>query len=97
MSEPLTAEDMAKTQRIVAAVPPGPWEIPASEHGLPDQIGPVCFLETWVESERVPVLEFIQHAREALPQYLGIAARQQDRIRQLERRIRELEGGDSRG
>jgi hypothetical protein len=96
MTDLPSAEDFKATQAIIAAAPQGPWKIEPSEHGLPDQIGPIAFLETWVDSERLPVMEFIEHAREALPRYLGACARQQDRIRELERRVRQLEGGGSR-
>ncbi|GAB2714833.1 hypothetical protein [Streptomyces bullii] len=100
MPEPLNPEYLRETQRIVAAAPNGPWEIEPSEHGLPDQIGPICFLETWVDSERVPVLELIRHAREALPRYVGEVSRQRNEISLLRRRVEQLEqakGGDRHG
>lgn len=93
-----SAAELKKTQDIIAAVPKGPWPIEAPDPDrLPDQVGPVCFVETWVDADRVPVLQFIEHAREALPRYMGAVSRQQDVIRELERRIRRLElgnGGD---
>ncbi|MFJ9114420.1 hypothetical protein ACIRJO_02605 [Streptomyces sp. NPDC102394] len=78
MPEPMTAEELKKTQAIIAAAPKGPWRIESVEPPrLPDQIGPICFLETWVDSERLPVLQFIEHARDALPRYMGALAQQQ--------------------
>ncbi|WP_406168988.1 hypothetical protein [Streptomyces sp. NBC_00996] len=85
MPEPLSAEYLKETQRIIAAVPKGPWEVEPSEHGLPDQVGPICFLETWVDSDRLTVVEFIAFAREALPRYVGEIARLKDQVRRLER------------
>lgn len=87
MPEPLGDEYLKKTQRIVADVPAGPWDVVANEHGLPDQVGPICFLETWHDRERIAVVEFIAHAREALPRYIGEVARQRDRIHALERAL----------
>jgi len=84
MPEPLEDEYLRKTQRIVTAAPRGPWTVEPNEHGLPDQVGPVCFLETWVDSERIAVVEFIAFAREALPRYVGEVSRLKDRVRQLE-------------
>lgn len=84
MPEPLDDEYLKKTLRIVAATPNGPWKVEPNEYGLPDQVGPVCFLETWVDSERIPVVEFIAFAREALPRYVGEVARLKDRVRRLE-------------
>lgn len=100
MPEPLTSEYLRKTQRIVADVPAGPWEVEPSEHGLPDQVGPIAFLETWVDRDRLPVVELIAHAREALPRYVGEVSRQRDEIRVLKRRVQQLErteGGDRHG
>uniref|UniRef100_A0ABW4IK73 Uncharacterized protein n=1 Tax=Streptomyces caeni TaxID=2307231 RepID=A0ABW4IK73_9ACTN len=91
MHEPLSDEYLKKTQQIILHLPKGPWKVEPSEHGLPDQVGPICFLETWVDSERVPVVEFIAFARDAIPAFYGETARQRDRIRALERRVRELE------
>jgi hypothetical protein len=85
MPEPLTDEYVATTLRVITAVPKGPWEVEANEHGLPDQVGPIAFLETWSDSERLPIVEFIAFAREALPRYVGEVARLKDQIRQLER------------
>ncbi|MGW6911500.1 hypothetical protein [Streptomyces sp. NPDC054940] len=98
MLEPLDAEYLKKTQRVIEAAPHGPWNVEPTDSGrLPDQVGPICFLETWVDSERIGVVEFISFAREALPRYMGVCARQQDRIRELERRVHQLEGGGPRG
>lgn len=93
MPEPLNDDCLKTTQQIIIDLPPGPWEIQPNEHGLPDQVGPIAFLETWVDSERVPVIEFIAFAREALPRYLGEVSRQRDEIRDLKRRLKQLEGG----
>ena len=84
MPEPLADEYLKQTQQIILAAPKGPWKIEPSEHGLPDQVGPIAFLETWVDSERAPVVEFIAFAREALPRYVGEVARLKDQIRALE-------------
>ncbi|MBY8341951.1 hypothetical protein LXH13_06465 [Streptomyces spinosirectus] len=86
-----TDEDLKKTQDIIAAAPHGPWTIESVEPPrLPDQAGPICFLETWVDSERLPVLQFIEHARDALPRYMGAVARLKAENAALKRR---LEGG----
>lgn len=96
MPEQLTDEYLKKTQQIILGLPKGPWTVEPSEHGLPDQVGPICFLETWSDLERVPVIEFIAFAREAMPAFYGEVARQRDHIRRLERRVKQLEqdGGD---
>lgn len=71
-----TRDELKKTQDIITAVPHGPWEIRSAEPPLlPDSIGPVSYIETWVDSDRVPVLKFIEHARDALPRYMGAIAR----------------------
>jgi hypothetical protein len=99
--EPIDPEYLRTTQRIVADAPVGPWTVEPNEHGgLPDQVGPIAFLETWVDSERLSVVEFISHAREALPRYVGEVSRQRDEIESLRRRMERLErgeGGESRG
>ena len=87
MREPLSLEYLTKTQRIILGLPKGPWEVEPSEHGLPDQVGPICFLETWSDQERVPVVEFIAFAREAMPRYVGEVARLKDQVRRLERQL----------
>lgn len=87
MPEPLDDAYRRETQRIVAAVPKGPWVVEPSEHGLPDQVGPIAFLETWVDSERLPVVEFIAFAREALPRYVGEVARLKAHVTDLEKRL----------
>ncbi|MGW1498996.1 hypothetical protein ACWCQW_10560 [Streptomyces mirabilis] len=91
MPEPLTPEYLKRVQTTILGLPKGPWKIEPSEHGLPDQVGPICFLETWSDLERVPVVEFISFSREAVPALFGEVARQSDVIRGLERRIRALE------
>ncbi|MFF3847980.1 hypothetical protein [Streptomyces sp. NPDC002328] len=100
MPEPLTDDELVETQRMILRLPKGPWKVEPSDHGLPDQVGPIAFLETWADNERIPVVEFIAYARDALPRYLGEVCRQRDHIRRLERRIRQLEsgqGGERRG
>ncbi|MFJ4365131.1 hypothetical protein ACIP4S_13365 [Streptomyces chartreusis] len=95
MSELPSVADMKETQAIIAAAPHGPWEItPPGDERLPDQVGPICFMETWVDSERIPVMAFIEHAREALPRYMGAYARQLDRVRELEAHVRRLENAN---
>ena len=93
MPEPLPDAYVKKTERLITEVPAGPWAVEANEHGLPDQVGPVAFLQTWADSNQVPVLEFISHAREALPRYIGEIARLKAQIRELER----AKGGVSHG
>jgi hypothetical protein len=88
MPEPLPSEYLRETQRIVAAVPAGPWEVEPNEHGLPDQVGPIAFLETWVDRDRLPVVELIAHAREALPRYVGEVSRLLARVAELEAELR---------
>ena len=85
MPELLPDEYVKETQRLITAIPAGPWTVEANEHGLPDQVGPVAFLQTWVDSDQVPVLEFIAHAREALPRYIGEIARLKDQVKTAER------------
>lgn len=101
MNDSINTEYVKRTQQIIAAVPAGPWEVePTADGRLPDQVGPIAFLETWVDSDRIGVVEFISFAREALPRYMGAYARQQDRVAELERRVRQLEnanGGGRRG
>lgn len=97
MPEPLDTDYLKKTQQIIVGLPPGPWEVEPNDHGLPDQVGPICFLETWVDSERVPVVEFVSFAREALPRYVGEISRQRDEIRDLKRRIQQLENAKGGG
>jgi len=90
MPEKLPDEYLARTQKVIIGLPKGPWPVVPSEHGLPDQVGPICFLETWVDNERVPVVEFIAFARDAVPALYGEVARQRDQIRRLERQLRDL-------
>lgn len=92
MPEPLSADYLRRTQEIVASVPAGPWEpIPNDYGGTPDAVGPICFLETASDEYQMPVIEFVSHAREALPRYVGEVSRQNAKIRVLEDRILQLE------
>ncbi|WP_426568168.1 hypothetical protein [Streptomyces canus] len=93
MPEPLTSEYLREIQDRVTAAPVGPWEIEPNEHGLPDQVGPIAYIQTWVDSELLPTVEFIGHARKDVPALLGEVSRQRDLIRALEHRVRQLEGG----
>ncbi|MFI1767456.1 hypothetical protein ACH41H_36155 [Streptomyces sp. NPDC020800] len=97
MPEPLSDDYLKQTQKIILGLPHGPWDVVPNDHGLPDQVGPICFLETWSDTERLPVVEFISFAREAVPAYVGEVARQRDQIVRLQRRVDQLEkarGGD---
>lgn len=94
MPEPISPDYLRETQRLVAAVPAGPWNVEPNEYGLPDQVGPICFLETWADSERIPVVEFISHAREALPRYVGEVARLRNENKILRLRIEQLQQTD---
>ncbi|MFF9097626.1 hypothetical protein ACF1AX_31450 [Streptomyces sp. NPDC014802] len=87
------AEDIAETQRIITTVPSGPWRVEASEHGAPVSVGPICWLETYDGDHQVPVIEFISHAREALPRYMGEVSRLRQRAALLER----MNGGARHG
>lgn len=75
MPEPLTEEYLGEIQARITAVPKGPWDVEPNEFGVPDQVGPVAFLQTWVDVEQLPVVEFIGHARTDLPALLGEVAR----------------------
>lgn len=100
MPEPLTDAYLHETQQIIAAVPAGPWAPVPNDYGVPDAVGPISFLETASDEYQLPVIEFVGHAREALPRYVGEVSRQRDQIKALERRVRQLEqreGGDRRG
>lgn len=88
MPEPMSRAALVEAQRIVMRVPKGPWPVEPNEYGLPDQVGPICFLETWSDAERLPVVEFISWARDAVPQFIGEVARQRDQIRRLERELK---------
>jgi hypothetical protein len=99
MPEPLPDEYLRRTQEIIASVPNGPWEPIPSEYGAPDGVGPISFLETASDEYQAPVIALVSHAREALPRYVGEVSRQRDRIRDLERQLRNLkrsQGGDQR-
>lgn len=99
MPEPLTTAYLVHAQKVIIGLPRGPWEVEASEHGLPDRVGPISFLETWSEAERIPVVEFISYARDALPALVGEVTRQRDQLRRLEaenRRLRESDGSAHR-
>ena len=100
MPEPISDEYLRRTQEIIASVPNGPWEPIPSEHGEPDGVGPITFLETASDRYHVPVILFVGHAREALPRYVGEVSRQRVRISDLERQLRVMTqrtGGDRRG
>lgn len=82
MPEPMDATYLRTTQQILTAVPAGPWEPVPNDYGIPDAIGPISYLECF-QADPVPVLEFVRHAREALPRYVGEVSRQQDEIKIL--------------
>ncbi|QIJ62606.1 hypothetical protein [Streptomyces sp. JB150] len=96
MPEPIDPEYLRLTQQTVAAVPNGPWAPITNDYGTPDAVGPISFLETASGEYQVPVIQFIRHAREALPRYVGEVTRQRDEIKLLKRRLAQLEksGGD---
>ncbi|MFI5973602.1 hypothetical protein [Streptomyces sp. NPDC051452] len=99
MPEPLTDDYLKLTQQHIAAVPAGPWELIPNDYGVPEAVGPISFLETASDEYQLPVVQFVGHAREALPRYVGEVARQRDEIRSLLARLRDLErvrGGDRR-
>ncbi|MER5909527.1 hypothetical protein ABT124_03225 [Streptomyces sp. NPDC001982] len=91
MPEPLEREYLTKTQRIIAAVPSGPWEPVTNDYGMPDAVGPISFLETASDEYQVPVIEFVGFAREALPRYVGEVSRLTGLVAELERRLKTLE------
>ncbi|MGW0574802.1 hypothetical protein ACWD25_02300 [Streptomyces sp. NPDC002920] len=93
MPEPLDDEYLKQTQRIIIRVPKGPWKVEPNDYGLPDQVGPIAYVQTWADKDLIPVIEFIAFAREALPRYVGEVARLKDHIRRLER----AQGGASNG
>ncbi len=75
MPEPLTDEYLKEIQARVTAAPKGPWKVEPNEYGVPDQVGPVAFIQTWVDAELLPTVEFIGHARADLPALIGEVAR----------------------
>lgn len=91
MPEPISPEYLRETQAIVAAVPNGPWEPITNDYGLPDGVGPVSYLECFDGTVQLPVIQFVQHAREALPRYVGEVSRQRNLIRVLEQRLAQHE------
>ncbi|MGW1796859.1 hypothetical protein ACWCQN_12820 [Streptomyces sp. NPDC001984] len=91
MPEPLEREYLTKTQQIIAAVPSGPWEPIPNDYGVPDAVGPICYLETASDEYQMPVITFVSHAREALPRYVGEVARLTSLVAELERRLKALE------
>lgn len=97
MPEPLTNTYLRQIQDRVIAAPKGPWEVQPNDYGLPDQVGPIAYLQTWADSQLVPTVEFIGHARADVPALLGEVARQQTVIRDLEHRIRQLEHAQNGG
>jgi hypothetical protein len=93
MPEPMSADALAEAQRRIMRLPKGPWPVEPPEAGrLPDQVGPICFLETWSDDERLPVVEFISWARDAVPAFVGEVARQRDLIKRLERALKAARG-----
>lgn len=94
MPEPLSAEYLSRVQKAIVALPQGPWNVEPNEHGLPDQVGPICFLETWNDAERIPVVEFISFAREAVPALVGEVAQQRSQIAELQRQLRAQRAAD---
>lgn len=94
MPEPLSAEYLSRVQKVIVALPKGPWNVEPNEHGLPDQVGPIAFLETWSDTERIPVVEFISFAREAVPALLGEVAQQRSQIAELRRQLSVLRASD---
>ena len=91
MAEPMEADYLRTTQRLVADVPNGPWEPVPNDYGVPDAVGPISYLECFDGEKQLPVIQFVQHAREALPRYVGEVSRQRAEIRILEARIEQLE------
>ncbi|MFF0597835.1 hypothetical protein [Streptomyces antibioticus] len=91
MPEPMDADYLRTTQQIVAAVPNGPWEPVPNDYGMPDALGPISFLECFDDTVHLAVIEFVRHAREALPRYVGEVSRQRNEIRILKARISQLE------
>ncbi|CBG73066.1 hypothetical protein SCAB_60471 [Streptomyces scabiei 87.22] len=75
MPEPLTHQYLKEIQARIAAAPMGPWDVEPSEHGVPDQVGPIAYLQTWADNEQLPTVEFIGHARTDLPALLGEVSR----------------------
>jgi hypothetical protein len=96
MPEPIEPEYLRETQRIVADVPNGPWEPIPNDYGVPDAVGPISYLECFT-ADPVSVIQFVSHAREALPRYVGEVARQADEIRALKRRIAQMENAKGGG
>ncbi|MGP4085429.1 hypothetical protein [Streptomyces sp. KR55] len=94
MPEPLTDAYLKEIQDRVTAAPKGPWEVEPNDYGLPDQVGPVAYIQTWVDSELVPTVEFIGHARTDVPALLGEVARQRIEIEYLKRRVQRLESAE---
>ncbi|MFD4343469.1 hypothetical protein ACFWQ6_01065 [Streptomyces coelicoflavus] len=100
MPEPISPEYLRETQAIVAAVPSGPWEPVTNDYGLPDAVGPISYLECFDGTVQQPMVQFVQHAREALPRYVGEVSRQRNLIRVLEQRLAQHErakGGAGHG
>ncbi|MFE6362908.1 hypothetical protein ACFVP3_23280 [Streptomyces sp. NPDC057806] len=96
MPDPIDPNYLRETQRIIAAVPNGPWEPVTNDYGVPDAVGPISYLETASDEYQVPVVQLVQHAREALPRYVGEVSRLRTVVAHLERRLREqtrAEGG----
>lgn len=88
MPERMSDDALVEAQRRIMRLPKGPWPVEPNEHGLPDQVGPVAFLQTWKTDEQLPVVEFISWARDAVPAFVGEVARQRDLIKRLERELK---------
>ncbi|WP_435251654.1 hypothetical protein [Streptomyces tendae] len=100
MPEPISPDYLRETQAIITAVPNGPWEPITNDYGLPDAVGPISYLECFDGTVQLPVIQFVQHAREALPRYVGEVSRQRNLIRVLEQRLAQhgrAEGGARHG
>jgi hypothetical protein len=85
MPEPLADAYLKEIQDRVTDAPKGPWNVEPNEYGVPDQVGPIAYVQTWVDAELLPTIEFIGHARKDVPALIGEVARLKDQIRMLER------------
>ncbi|MET9158232.1 hypothetical protein ABZX56_10930 [Streptomyces parvulus] len=94
MPEPISPDYLRKTQNIVASVPVGPWEPTSNDYGTPDAVGPISYLECFDGTVQQPVIQFVQHAREALPRYVGEVSRQANEIKLLKATIEQMRTAD---
>ncbi|MEU3899801.1 hypothetical protein [Streptomyces sp. NPDC045251] len=94
MPEPISPDYLRATQDVVASVPNGPWEPVPNDYGTPDAVGPISYLECFDGRAQLPVVQFVQHAREALPRYVGEVSRQRREITLLKAEIERLKGAD---